>query len=183
MKIVNVTNNDFSFKFKSIFPDYASFKSWLDNEQMITLSTIPETTYQYLFKVLFREYKNTDVMYYEVEQFQSDFANKIEDYIFKLNRTIELTKDIYELTEDEIKEGLSSIMNHAINPPQLNADDPTKPLNYIDDQTFALNKNPKLQAYLSYINNLPMLQNEAIINYFRNLFNNIEQDTIFVYND
>lgn len=168
-----MSNNNLTFLFKNIFKDYDSFKDFLIEEEIYTADEYQEI-HKWLFKVLFREYSDSSVMYDTINGFKADFANRYYDYFLRIKKTKDLIEKINNITDEELLIINESINNISNNDNSFESDI-RKPLTYISSQNFSTATNNKLESYVKAINNMQTLQIKYILGVFRDLF-------IYIYN-
>lgn len=170
-----------TFYFKEIFPTFADFQGFMTTYEVVDMgSQINVTFAQYIYKLLFRQYHNSNVQYATPEDFMCDLANILEDEFEKYQKQITLANQIYALTEDEITIASSALASSANNP-NLQQDDPTQWLSYVGAQAYTSTKNGKLQAYLLALKNIPTKSIGELLTRCSGLFKKIIPDQIFIY--
>lgn len=170
-----------TFYFKELIPNKEAFKSFLSEFDVCDM-TVPENEIfaNYLFKILFRKYHNSNVQYDTPEDFKCDFANILEDSFDKFKRQIDLSKKIVELTDEELLTMTTALANSANNP-NAKPVDPTKPFEFVGAQAFTLAKNGKFQAYLTALNNIPTKLIDEMLLACRGLFKTFISNQIYIY--
>lgn len=172
-----------TFYLKEIIPDKEAFKNFLTEFEVVDI-TVPENEIfaDYLFKILFRKYHNSNVQYDTPDDFKSDLANILEDSFFKFKKQVDLSKKIAELTDEELLTMTTALANSANNPNSKPVD-PTKPFEFVGAQAFTLAKNGKFQAYLTALNNIPTKLIDEMLLSVRGLFKTFIPNQIYVYRE
>ena len=153
-----------TFYFKDIFKTQDDFIKFLQDEKIIDDDAEKITFGQYVYKLLFRRYHNSNIQYDTTEDFKNDLANILEDSFDKFKTQNELIKKLHKITDEDIFIISEALANQANNP-NSSTQDPKQPLNYISAQAYSYAKDNKLQAYLRALNNMPTkLINELLIN-------------------
>lgn len=172
-----------TFYFKEIYPNFEAFNNFLTQYQVFdTTSAVNLSFAQYIYKVLYRRYHNSNVQYDTIDDFCCDFANVLEDTIEKYQKQLELIKKMYALTENELLMLNSALANNSLNPNTV-VDDPTKPLEYISAQAFSYTNDNKLTAFMRALNNLPSKLIDTMLRRCVNLFKTILPNQIYVYKE
>lgn len=174
-----------TFYFKEIFPTQNDFITFLNEFQVVDTTVAENLTFaNYVYKILFRRYHNSNVQYDTPDDFKCDFANILEDNFAKYQRQISLIQSMQQLTEDEIITIGTALVNQANNP-NTKPNDPTQPLEYISAQAFTLTKDNKLLAYLRAIQSVPTKLIDELLLRCVNLFKTILPKTVpvFVYDE
>lgn len=162
-----------TFYFKEIYPTAESFNIWITDELIADLTNQDNLNFSnYLYKILFRKYHNSNIQYDTINDFKCDFANKIEDIFTKYQKQLELIKKINNLTDAEIMTISTAIANSANNP-NTTVDDPTKPLDYVGAQAYTIANTGKLQAYLQALRLIPTKLIDELLLQCRGLFKTI----------
>lgn len=170
-----------TFYFKEIFPSLEEFQNFLTEFQVVNITNAENLTFaNYIYKILFRRYHNSNVQYDTPEDFKCDFANILEDNFAKYQRQISLIQSMQQLTEDEIITIGTALANQANNP-NTKPNDPTQPLEYISAQAFTLTKDNKLLAYLRAIQSVPTQLIDELLLRCVNLFKTILPKTVALY--
>lgn len=160
--------------FTDIYEKYDDFKDDILLNCGIENTTENINLISHIWKVLYREYCESNVMYDTIKLFKMDFYNLFEDNFEKIKKEISLVNKINKMKEDEINLINESISNNANNPNyEINEEDILKPIKYISNQVYSNLKGNKFVKYIQAIENIPPLRNQAIIDTFRKLFYNI----------
>lgn len=173
-----------TFYFKEIFPNYADFDYFLNDFNIV--STIGDENAanlsfaQYLYKILFRRYHNSNVQYDTIDDFKLDFANVLEDCFTKYKRQMEILTKIHELTDKELITINTALANNSLNP-NTRVDDPTAPLDFISAQAYSFTQDNKLNAFLRAMENIPGKLIDTMLRRCVNLFKTVLTNQIFVY--
>lgn len=180
-KGAKIMSSALTFYFKEIFPDVASFQAFLTDFQVVDITNAENLTFaNYIYKILFRRYHNSNVQYDTPDDFKCDLANILEDNFAKYQRQLSLIKSMQQLTEDEIATIGTALANQANNP-NTKPNDPTQPLEYISAQAFTLTKDNKLLAYLRAIQSVPTQLIDELLLRCVNLFKTILPKTVAIY--
>lgn len=139
-----------------------------------------QTFARYIYKLLFRQYHNSNVQYDTPEDFKCDLANILEDEFSKYQKQVALAESIYNLSQDELTIASTALASSANNP-NTQQDDPTTWLSYVGAQAYTSTKNGKLQAYLLAIKNIPTKNVGELLTRCSGLFKRIISDQIFIY--
>lgn len=172
-----------TFYFKEIFPNFEKFKEFLNRYNVVDVNDNANLLFaQYVFKVLFRRYCNSNVQYDTIEDFCCDFANVLEDNFDKYKRQYDIIKEMYKLTVDELAIVNKALANNSVNP-NTELDDPTKPLNYISAQAFSYTTDNKVLAFMRALENMPTKLIDSLTRRCVNLFKTILPNQIFVFKE
>jgi len=170
-----------TFYFKEIFPTKETFKEYLTEFEIVDITDAENLIFaEYLFKVIFRKYHNSNVQYDTPEDFKCDLANILEDSFLKFKRQTELARKTAKLTDEEILTMTTALANSANNPNSKPVD-PTKPFEYVGAQAYTIANNGKLQGYLQALNNIPTLLIDEILLSCRGLFKTFIPNQIYIY--
>lgn len=172
-----------TFYFKEIYPTFDKFQAFLTRENVVDLSDAENLTFaQYIYKILFRRYHNSNIQFDTVEDFECELANVLEDNFAKYKRQVELAKQMQQLTDNEILIISKALANQSNNP-NTKPTDPTQPLEYISAQAFTIATDNKLQGYLRALQNIPTKLIDAMLLRCVNLFKTIIPNQVYVYGD
>lgn len=170
-----------TFYFKELFPTQKSFEDFLTEYGVVDITNAENLVFaDYLYKIIFRKYHNSNVQYDTPEDFKCDFANILEDSFEKFKRQTDLAKKIAELTDDEILIATTALANSANNP-NTKPVDPTKPFEYVGAQAYTIANNGKFLGYLQALNNIPTKLIKEILLSCRNLFKTFIPNQIYIY--
>lgn len=170
-----------TFYFKDLMPTQKDFENFLIEYNVVDITDSENLIFaDYLYKILFRKYHNSNVQYDSPEDFKCDFANILEDSFFKFKRQTELAKKIANLTDEEILIATTALANSANNP-NTKPVDPTKPFEYVGAQAYTIANNGKLLGYLQALNNIPTNLIKEILLSCRSLFKTFIPNQIFIY--
>lgn len=178
----------FTYYFEEIFPDYESWKYFIENSSKIDL-TIPENLAfdEYCFTMLFRHFNHQNIRYSSIDAFLGELLIVYENKFKQFKRQKEIIDTIYSLSNDDFQLVSTALTNMANNP-NTEIDDPLKPLSYISAQTYENMSSNKLKAYLDAINNMPSLNiykffkaNNKDEMGFEDLFMNIQPNIKYLY--
>lgn len=170
-----------TFYFKEIFPTFDTFNEFMTEYEIINMEDPTNLTFaRYIFKLLFRQYHNSNVQYDTPEDFKCDLANILEDEFSKYQKQVALTENIYNLSQDELTI-VSTALASSANNPNIQQEDPTTWLSYVGAQAYTSTKNGKLQAYLLAIKNIPTKNVGALLTRCSGLFKQIIPDQIFIF--
>lgn len=175
-----------TFYFKEIFPNFETFNSYLKQYAIVDTKAEANATNlafaQYIYKVLFRRYHNSNVQYDTIDDFCCDLANVLEDSFDKYKKQFEIIKKMYELTPDELTTLNTALANNSVNPNTV-VEDPTKPLEYISAQAFSYTKDNKVNAFMRALENMPTKLIDSMLRRCVNLFKTILPNQIFVFKE
>lgn len=172
-----------TFYFKEIYPTFDKFQAFLTSQNVVDLSDAENLTFaQYIYKILFRRYHNSNIQYDTIEDFECDFANIIEDSFDKYKVQVDLVKKMQKLTDAELLTVSTALANQSNNP-NTKPTDPTQPLEYISAQAFTIAKDNKVQAYLRALSAIPTKLIDAMLLRCVRLFKTIIPNQVFVYGD
>ena len=160
-----------SFLFKQIFPTSEDFLAKITPELFsVDLSDEEKKAYAiYVYNVCYRRYANFSIAYDTPEAFVRQFAGIFED-VFERYRMIKRNAEkIYSLTDAEIEEIRSAIINSANNP-NTAPNDPRAPLQYISLQSQTFQNNGKLIAYAMALQSAPTIYQGELLKEFAGLF-------------
>lgn len=178
-----IPSSSITFYFKEIYPTFEKFKQFIDKYEIVDLTVAENLTFaQYIYKILFRRYHNSNVQYDTIEDFECDFANILEDNFDKYKKQVELTRKMQQLTDEEIIQISTALANQSTNP-NTKLDDPTKPIEYVSSQAFTLANDNKLNAYLRALQTIPTKLIDAMLMRCRTLFKTIITNQIYVYDN
>lgn len=170
-----------TFYFKEIYPTFDKFQAFLTNQKVVDLSDAENLTFaQYIYKILFRRYHNSNIQFDTIEDFECELANVLEDNFAKYKRQVELAKQMQQLTDNDILTISKALANQSNNP-NTKATDPTQPLEYISAQAFTIATDNKLQGYLRALQNIPTQLIDEMLMRCANLFKTLIPNQIFVY--
>lgn len=167
-----MNNNALTFLFKEIFPTKASWETYFGDYDIVDLTDDNTPFCDYLYKILYRRYANSNVQFDTIEDFKLALANKVEDVFAKYARQLTLIEKVNNLTDDELLRVSSALANSANNPNDA-PDDPTQPLNYISAQAYSLVNSNKLTSYLSALNSVSTKLIDAFLTQCASLFKGI----------
>lgn len=170
-----------TFYFKNIFPAEADFTTFISGYNIADLSDAKNLTFaKYLYKIMYREFANSNIQYLTPDEFKLDLANYIEDYFEQYKKQIALADSIYQLTNDQLVL-LNRALANSANNPNTEVDDPTEPLAFISNQTYTQIKDNELQAYLRAISLIPSKRIREFLTKIRPLFKTYIPNQIFIY--
>ena len=176
-------SSSLTFYFKEIYPTFEKFETFLTNYNVVDLTDAENLTFaQYIYKIMFRRFHNSNIQYDTIEDFECDLANVIEDSFEKYKVQVDLVKKMQKLTDAEILTISTALANQSNNP-NTKPSDPTQPLEFISAQAFTLAKDNKVQAYLRALSSIPTKLIDAMLYRCVNLFKTIIPNQVFVYGD
>lgn len=166
-------SSSITFYFKEIYPDYATFKKFLTDFDVVDVTVAEnDALAQKLFKYLFRQYHNSNVQFDTPDDFNCSLANVIEDMFAKYKQQLILIAKTHEMTADDL-EVVSRALANSAQTPNSKVDDIEKPLEYIGAQAYTVARTGRLQAYLQAINAMPTLLIKEMTTACRHLFKTI----------
>lgn len=172
-----------TFYFKNIFPNYQNFEEFLTEYNVVDTSTIENSTFaEYIYKILYRRYHNSNIQYDTIEDFKCDFANVIEDTFSKYQKQVDIIQKMQNLTDKELLTISTAIANTSTNPNTKLAD-PESPIEYVSAQAYTIAKDNKLQAYLRALESIPTKLIGIMLQRCVNLFKSIIPNQVFVYDN
>lgn len=152
--------------FKNIFPDYNSFANWYrslplsDNDNDVpSLKTFTLIAYEY----------NDSHACMSKDSFMQHFANDLYTYYREFEATTKSIIDLMELTDEEIANIDTSIVNIA-NIPEEARDTNNENVGFISTQQKTINKKGKLQVKKEALSNKRTFTVKTFINRFKHLF-------------
>ena len=149
--------SNYTFKFGEIFDTYEKWKTFSEECGFINFTDETEAKFdEYCYKVLFRHYQRANIRYTSIADFCNELSIVYESKFKQFKKQQEVIDKIYNLTEDEILQVNQVLSNYAENP-NNKPDDPTKPLNFITNQTYTNQQNGKLSGYLLALSSIPVL--------------------------
>lgn len=170
-----------SFYFKEIFPTVQDFETFLTDYDVADISIATNQVFaQYIYKVLFRKFHNSNVQYDTPDDFKCDLANIIEDGFDQWKRQLDLAKKTQALTDDELLE-LSTSLSNSANNPNTKVDDPRDFLEYVGAQVSSFANSGKLNGYLNAIRTIPTKLIGKILMDCGRLFKTFIPNQIFIY--
>lgn len=170
-----------TFYFKDIFKDVQTFTAYITEYDIANMKDAESLTFaQYLFKILFRRFHNSNIQYDTPEDFKCDLANILEDSFDQYKRQKQLIDKLYTLTDDELLQVSTALANSANNP-NSTLDDPTKPIEYVGAQVYSIASNGKLSGYLTALRAMPTKFIGEIIDRCTGLFKRIVPDQIYIF--
>ena len=182
-QVVKIMRSAITFYFKEIYPTFDKFQAFLTNQKVVDLSDAENLTFaQYIYKILFRRYHNSNIQFDTIEDFECELANVLEDNFAKYKRQVKLAKQMQQLTDNDILTISKALANQSNNP-NTKATDPTQPLEYISAQAFTIATDNKLQGYLRALQNIPTQLIDAMLLRCVNLFKTIIPNQVYVYGD
>ena len=134
-----------------------------------------------LYYLLYAKHANDHTASTDNTQFKYGVFSTIFKYGSAWESRLELQRKIRDLTEEEITKGNTHITNHAANPNTEPANDAFDALNYIDDQSAALVRRNKLEAYAQQYNNIVSDVTEEFLAHFKPLFRTFIVNTPLFY--
>lgn len=178
----------FTFYFEEIIPDYDTWKSIIEQNNIVDYTNVTQQTFdKYCYNILRRHFNHCDIRYSDPYSFLNELVNVYENKFKQFLKEKEIIDSIYNLTNKEIEVLNESITNMANNPNE-EPEDPLKPLNFISAQTFQQNKSNKIKAYLEALNNIPSLNIYKFLNEyneyelsFNDLFMNVQPNVKYYY--
>lgn len=176
-----MSSSAITFYFKEIFPTEQSFIEYLTNFNVVDITTADNLVLaQFLYKVMFRRFHNSNIQYDTPDDFKCDLANLIEDTFDRYKQQKAIIDKIYNLTDQELLT-ISKALTNSANNPNTKVDDPTQPLEYVGAQAFTIASNGKLQAYLTALKNIPTKFIDQLLRDAQRLFKSIIPNQIFIY--
>lgn len=172
-----------TFYFKEIFPTQQSFIDYLSDFMIFDTSTAENLTFaEYIYKILYRRYHNSNVQYDTKDDFKMELANVLEDTMDSYQKQLKLVKSAMLLTNDDI-EKISTALANQSNNPNTKPTDIEAPIEYISAQAYTIAKDNKLQAYLRAIDTIPNKLIDNMLTRCKYLFKTIIPKQIFVYTE
>ena len=170
-----------TFYFKEIFPNKETFIDYMTEYEISDMNNAENKIFaEYIFKILFRKYHNSNVQYDTIDDFKCALANILEDEFERYKTQIDYTKKLYELTTDEVLQVSSALANSANNP-NTAPSDPLKPFDYVGSQVYSIASNGKLLGYLQALRSMPNKLIGEILLACSGLFKTIIPDEIFIF--
>lgn len=171
-----------TFFFKEIFPTKQDFLTFFTEYDLgIDITVVENKSFaEYLYKILFRRYHNSNVQYDTPEDFKCDLANVVEDIFEKYQAQVKIAQKMTALTDEELLTVSTALANSANNP-NTAPGDPTKPLDYIGAQAFTIAKSGKILGYLQALNSIPTKLIDEFLLSCRGLFKSILPNQIYLY--
>ena len=178
----------FTYYFEEIFPDYATWKEFIENSSSIDLTNALNLAFdEYCFNLLYRHFNHVNIRYTSVNAFLGELLNVYENKFKQFKKEKDLIETIQGLTNEDLQL-VSTTLSNMANNPNDEVDDPLQPLNYISAQTFENVQSNKLRAYLDALNNMPSLNiykffkaNNKNEMGFEDLFMNIQPNIQYFY--
>lgn len=178
-----IMSSELTFFFKTIFPDYQTFKTFLEDFEVYnTTQSVDNAFAQYVYKILFRRYHNSNIQFDTIDSFKCEFANILEDSMKKYQKQKQLIDASYDLDNKEIAMLGEAIANQALNP-NTAPSDITQPIEFISAQASTFTKDNKLMAYMRAIVSLPSQYIEEMVRKCRPLFKTIIPNEIFIFGE
>lgn len=169
--------------FRDIFPTYEDFAQFIKDEQIDSLALEVDVAFaQFCYRILYREYMNSNIQYDTAEEFKADFANVFEEHFAQYKYQSQLIGEVQELTPADYELIGKRLQNYANNPNTI-PDDPTLPLSFISSQVYEQTTDNRLRAYLDAINKMPSTRQKEFISRFRSLFKSFYQTDYYYYED
>lgn len=170
-----------TFYFKDLYPDYATFKTFLTQYDVIDVTDATnDALAQKLFKYLFREYHNSNIQFDTPCDFNCTLANIIEDMFDKYKQQLQLIQKVHQMSADDL-EVISRAIANSAQAPNSKQDNIEKPLEYINAQAYTVARTGRLQAYLQAINTMPTLLIKESITACRHLFKTILPNVVYYF--
>lgn len=177
----DINQTALTFYFKDIFPTNDDFLNYIKEYEINELTDETDITFaNFIYKILFRQFHNSNVQYDTPDAFKTHLANRIEDVFQKYKRQQEIIQKTIQLTDDELTLLGEALANRANNP-NTAPDDPRKPIEFISNQVYSYTTNGKLQAYLTALNNIPTLLIKEFTGNCQSLFKTIIPNTYYIF--
>jgi len=156
-----MTMSKLTFFFKDIFPDFATFKSAIENQTDLTSTDV---IHQYLFKRLYNRYCNSNVCYMTQEAFVRHFMERYDNVFDEMKMRLALVGKMYAITDDDL-----TLLNSSLNAVANNSDTALEnPLDnlapYVSMQSGVKNRSNKFEAY---INALEKVKDKYLTDFLR----------------
>ena len=148
-------NTALTFYFKEIFSNKSEFVDFMREYEVADMDNAENRIFaEYIFKIMFRKYHNSNVQYDTIDDFKCAWANILEDEFDKYKKQIEYMKKLHELTADEALQVSTALSNSANNPNSAPVD-PLKPFDYVGSQVYSIASNGKLLGYVQALRAMP----------------------------
>ena len=170
-----------TFYFKEIFANKNEFVDYMREYEISDMDNAENKIFaEYIFKILYRKYHNSDVQYDTIDDFKCALANILEDEFEKYKAQIEFIRKLHELTADEVLQVSTALANSANNPNTAPVD-PLKPFDYVGSQVYSIASNGKLLGYVQALRAMPNKMIGEILTACSGLFKTIIPDEIFIF--
>lgn len=178
----------FTYYFEEIFPDYETWKDFIDASSYIDLTDATNLAFdEYCFNLLYRHFNHQNIRYSTIDAFLGELLNVYENKFEQFKKEKSLIDTIYSLTNDDLQL-ISTALTNMANNPNDDVADPLSPLSFISAQTFQQTQSNKLKAYLDALNNMPSLNiykffrpNNEYEMGFNDLFMNVQPNIKYLY--
>lgn len=178
---VNLMSSALTFYFKEIFPKEDDFITYLIEYDIVDVSGSENLIFaKYIYKVLFRQYCNSNIQYDTPDEFKCDLANILEDSFDEWKKQLDVAKKTQELTDDELLEVTTAISNSANNP-NTKLPNPKDLIEYVGAQVSSFSSNGKLVGYVTALSMIPTHMIGKILKDCGRLFKTIIPNQIFIY--
>ena len=171
----------YTLDFKGVFNTYQDFKNEMDNLNPFDF-VFNEIYLIYIYRVCYSTFLGYEIAYLDTQTFKEMFSLILAENYQKWEKELELIKKIRDLKDGEILTLNRTINNIALNPNTEILSD-SEIIKYISSQATSNTLSGRLNGYLLYLANLPIFEKKNIINSFKDLFINIYNDNMYLYNE
>ena len=169
-----------TFYFKEIFENKEQFLEYLKDFEIANVDEIENKIFgEYLFKILYRKYHNSNIQYDTIGDFKYALANILEDEFDKYKKQLDFIQKLHQLTAEEVLQVSTALANSANNP-NTKPTDPLKPFDYVGSQVYSIASNGKLAGYVQALRAMPNKMIGEILTACSGLFKTIIPDEIFI---
>ncbi|NCA92975.1 hypothetical protein EOM82_07010 [bacterium] len=163
-------NNAITFLWQEIFTDYTSFKAFTDDLGLYEETDAEAEAFNlFFYKVLAREFIDNNINFTEIDAFKMRFANVYIEYFSNFKRQKELVEASLNITNDDLRI-FNETINNSANNPNTEPSNPWTPINFISNQVSSRITSNKLAAYITAIQQMPILNMDFFISKFEHLF-------------
>ena len=155
-------------KFTDIFPSYEEFQTEASANPLT--KNLKATDVEETYYLLYAKYGNSVIASSDENQFKFQLWSIMYDTTPAWSTKNRIQHELYNLSEDDLRAGYQTIMNHASNPSADPATDAMTPLNKVDDQSVNGTKRDKITAYTRLWEIIRSNLTKGYINNFGKLF-------------
>ena len=152
--------------FKDIFQDYESFAEWYKQTGLSDDDT--DVPSKKTFTLIFNEYADCHSAFAPFD-FKCHFANDLYTYYREFEETTKSLLELMKLTDDEIANADTMIINNA-NIPETESSTDEETVDFISQQQKTINKKGKLQIKREQLSNKRAFTTNRFLNRFKHLF-------------
>lgn len=133
-------------------------------------NSLTDSNIELLFALLYARYGNSPITNLDVNQWKYKVYSTIFQYGPLWQKELEVQDKLRGLSEDEVLLGAKAIYNHAKNDGTAPGTGTLEEIEYLDDQSTAINKKSKMAGYTELLSILRSDFTELFIQKFKKLF-------------